>query len=200
MSNAILELLRSDGSIVINKSLAHAIGLHEAILFSDLISKMFYFKERDQLQNGFFFNTAENIEKDTTLSAKQQRLAISNLERIGLITTTIKGVPAKKYFKINQNNDCLSKLMLEGKQNQQFGKKVIASMAETSQQVEQKGKRNNTNNDFKNNNKDYIILNQNDGIFISFFLSVYAERFDTPHPTLTVENYNRVLSVIEAIQ
>ena len=35
--DTILNLLRSDGSIIINKTLAQKIGLHEAIIYSDLI-------------------------------------------------------------------------------------------------------------------------------------------------------------------
>ena len=39
MNVGMLELLRSDGSIIINKNLSHAIGVEETILFSELISK-----------------------------------------------------------------------------------------------------------------------------------------------------------------
>ena len=196
-----LDFLRADGSIVVNKKLCHAIGLHEAILYSELVSKHFYFAEKGQLDTeGFFFNVADNLLADTSLSYKQQKLALDNLSKLNLIMIKIKGVPARKYFKINQDLSLLGKLMVEGRQNQQFGKKVKTRSAETYKQDVQKQLSNNTNLIIQNNNnKDYIILTQNDGRFISFYLSVYSEYFKDKHPTITNENYYKLQSIIEEI-
>ena len=40
-------------------------------------------------------------EKDTTLSPYQQRACIAKLKGLGLITVKRKGIPAKRYFKVN---------------------------------------------------------------------------------------------------
>lgn len=81
----LINLLRSDGSIIINKRLAHNIGLNEAIMYSELLSKYKYFAEKHELQDdGYFFNTVDNMHKDTALSDYQQRKAICNLEKLGL--------------------------------------------------------------------------------------------------------------------
>ena len=83
-----LDFIRADGSIIINKKLARSIGVDCAILYSEIISKYKYFKERNELtSDGYFFNTVENMEDDACLSAYQQREAIRKLEKYGLIKT-----------------------------------------------------------------------------------------------------------------
>jgi len=42
MKDIIIDLLRSDGSIVVNKRLAKAIGLMEAVVYSELVSMYKY--------------------------------------------------------------------------------------------------------------------------------------------------------------
>lgn len=108
-------LLSSSAFIVLNKHLAKSIGLKEAILLADLISKEEYFIANG-MSDGWFFNTEANIEDDTTLSAYQQRKAVKTLKKIGILETKRKGVPAKQFFKINEqlvikflNNLSLSK-------------------------------------------------------------------------------------------
>ena len=59
--------------------LMKALGLHEAILLGELCSEFVYWNKENKLQNGFFYSTRENIEKETTLSPHQQRQAITNL-------------------------------------------------------------------------------------------------------------------------
>ena len=66
-ASMIYELLRSDGSIVVNKALIHAIGLNEAILYSELLSKYYYFDARGQLVNGWFYNTVNDLSISTGL-------------------------------------------------------------------------------------------------------------------------------------
>ena len=44
----------------------------------------------------------ENIEEDTTLNSYHQRKCIKTLKKEGLIEVKRKGIPAKQYFKINE--------------------------------------------------------------------------------------------------
>ena len=108
-------LLSSSAFLVLNKELARQIGLKEAVLLADLISKEEYFIANG-MTDGWFFNTEANIEKDTTLTPYQQRKCIKSLKKNGIIETKRKGVPAKQYFKVNEelvvkflNNLSLSK-------------------------------------------------------------------------------------------
>jgi len=96
-------LLSSTAFLVVNKELAKQIGLHEVVLLADLISKEQYFIENNQLNEGYFFNTAKNIQADTTLTSHQQRKAIKNLKSLGIIETKLIGIPAKQHFKIIEN-------------------------------------------------------------------------------------------------
>jgi hypothetical protein len=92
-------LLSSTAFIVLNKELAKQVGINAAILLADLISKEEYFIANG-MTDGWFFNTANNIERDTTLSAYQQKGAINILKENLLIETKLKGIPATQYFKI----------------------------------------------------------------------------------------------------
>jgi len=96
-------LLSSTAFLVVNKELAKKIGLHEVVLLADLISKEQYFIDNKQLNEGWFFNTAKNIQDDTTLTSHQQRKAIKNLKSLGIIETQLIGIPAKQHFKIIEN-------------------------------------------------------------------------------------------------
>jgi len=94
-------LLSSTAFLVVNKELARNIGLKETVLLADLISKEEYFIEKG-MSDGWFFNTEANIQKDTTLTPYQQRKALKTLKKYEIIETKRKGVPAKQYFKINE--------------------------------------------------------------------------------------------------
>ena len=94
-------LLSSSAFIVLNKELARQVGLKEAILLADLISKEEYFTANG-MTDGWFFNTEANIEKDTTLTPYQQRKCLKTLKTNLVLETKRKGIPAKQYFKINE--------------------------------------------------------------------------------------------------
>ena len=94
-------LLSSTAFLVVNKNLAKNIGLKETILLADLISKEEYFINNG-MTDGWFFNTEANIQRDTTLTPYQQRNALKTLKKNEIIETKRKGIPAKQYFKINE--------------------------------------------------------------------------------------------------
>jgi hypothetical protein len=111
---SVLDLLRSDGSIVVNKFLAKLIGLNEAIILSELVSWHKFYEDRNELDSaGMFFCTSEKMQDNTTLSKHLQSKAITNLVDGGLIETKQKGLPAKRYFKINEQ--ALSELINDKK-------------------------------------------------------------------------------------
>ena len=95
-------LLSSTAFLIVNKELAKQVGLKAAVLLADLISKEEYFISKG-ITDGWFFNTAKNIEDDTSLTSHQQRKAIKNLKDLGIIETKVVGIPAKQHFKIIEN-------------------------------------------------------------------------------------------------
>jgi hypothetical protein len=119
-------LLSSTAFIVLNKELAKQVGINAAILLADLISKEEYFIANG-MTDGWFFNTANNIEQDTTLSAYQQKGAINILKENLLIETKLKGIPATQYFKVNEEQVIkkLNNLMLRNFKTINKNKEII---------------------------------------------------------------------------
>jgi hypothetical protein len=91
----IKQLFSQNAHWQINKDFARVYGLEAAILISDLVDKWIYFE-----CNEWFFNTSENIERDTTLSYHKQKEALKILVSNGFIETSLQGIPAKLHFKI----------------------------------------------------------------------------------------------------
>jgi len=111
----VYDLLRSDGSIVINKNLCHAIGINESIIYAELLSRYNYFNTREQLdENGFFFNTVNDLKEATCVGEKSQKKCINNLIKLKLIEYKLKNVPPKRYFKIVDDTSILLDLVKIG--------------------------------------------------------------------------------------
>jgi len=97
----IIDLLRSDGSVTINKRLLRHLGIFSALAYAEILSKFAYHEERKELtDDGYFYYTVEDMENNTTLSIHQQRQALNKLKDLGLIDVTRRDVPAKRYIKV----------------------------------------------------------------------------------------------------
>ena len=99
---SILSLIASRNFISVNKDLMRLLGIEEAILLGELASEYDYWLSQGKLDNGWFFPTVENIEKNTTLTKYKQKKALENLQSQGFISIKRKGLPAKRYIKINE--------------------------------------------------------------------------------------------------
>lgn len=110
----IIELLANDNYIIANKTIAKLFGLDEAILLGELASEYRYWTKREELKDGYFYSTVENVKDNTTLSDKRQRSALTALKAAGIVEVKLMGLPAKRYIKIHPeqllplmlNNDC----------------------------------------------------------------------------------------------
>ena len=158
MKNNILKLIASNAYIITSKELARVFGLNAAVLLGELASKHNYWEAHNKLtEDGFFFATAEDLEHETTLSAHQQRAAISKLEKLGIVETKLKGVPPVKYFKLN-----VEKLNIYI-----LGSKPSCEESDTKCQeiqhlnVKESATNNNTINNKKEINKDITINREN---------------------------------------
>ena len=123
-------ILSSTSFLVVNKYLASKIGIDASVLLADLISKEGYFIDTNGLIDGYFFNTSENIIKDTTLSKYKQREAVKILQDQKFIKTKLSGMPSKLHFKIDHD-----KIL----------KFLTTSSKKTKQQAVKKAKPNNNN-------------------------------------------------------
>lgn len=101
---SVLKFLAADGFLTVNKHLAKIVGLDAAVLMAELASTYNYYESTDQLtDDGMFFETVERIEENTTLTKYQQAKAIKTLVDAGVLETSKMGIPAKRYFKIDED-------------------------------------------------------------------------------------------------
>lgn len=178
--NVFMDILRSDGSLVINKNLINSIGLEASILLGELLSKKNYYEMRGDIEDGWFYETSKMIELNTGLSYYQQVKAEKILAKEGFLKTGVRGIPAKKYYYIIEDEDNLRRVLSEGKANreeaieQMNGLKTISQKFEIKEPKFYEGKdlnfkemelknsnviNNRNNNNRKNNNREIIIDN-----------------------------------------
>ena len=214
--NPIYDLLRADGSIVVNKNLIFSIGLNESIIYAELVSRFNYFADRGSLEDdGYFYNTISDLQSGTGLGEKPQRTAINNLKKLGLINMKPRGIPPKRYFAIIDDEEALKNLLLQGKRKQ--AETLATSQLrhsggiKGSQVAETKtlyGRANNT----KSNNTKPIIQNNNNGTksddirtqqlepytegtisVVNYYYSTYRRYFGEDHPNLKKKQIQTVM-------
>lgn len=147
----LVSLIASNNYIVVNKQLARAFGLEEALILGELASEMEYWQQRGELKDGYFYSTIENVKDSTTLSDKRQRSALNTLKDAGIIDVKLAGLPAKRYIRINEK--LLATILLNNSSSNDE-----TSSAETEELETPKQQGNNNNNNNKNNNKEDIYI------------------------------------------
>lgn len=65
--------------IMANRNVIELFGINTAIMLGELYGRYNYFKNKNQLKNGFFFATKDSIENNTKLTPYKQRKASSIL-------------------------------------------------------------------------------------------------------------------------
>lgn len=147
----IIDLLANDNYIIANKTIARLYGLEEAIMLGELASEYKYWQRRDELKDGYFYSTIENVKDNTTLSDKRQRAALVNLKGAGLVDVKLMGIPAKRYIRINSEQ--LLRILTNNMR--QDGKASFANSEELDAPKRQTNNNNSNNN--KNSNKNIYI-------------------------------------------
>lgn len=97
----ILSLLASGNYIVINRDSLKKYGINVALMLCELASEYNYFEQSGKLEDGMFYSTIDNINERTGLSKYQQSEALKVLDKIGIVKSVVKGIPAKRFFKID---------------------------------------------------------------------------------------------------
>jgi uncharacterized phage protein (TIGR02220 family) len=168
----VLKMIGSTSFLMANKEIIRLTDIETAILYSDLAGAQDYWSERSEMADGYFFRTQNEIEQNTTLSAKVQLRCLRLLEDKGLIKTKVKGLPAKKYFCIDsecmyrlsqvlqKGETCIAEMdnQVKQKSTNKSGENVETSLAILDNQDSTKGR---TINNRVNNNKEIIIENNN---------------------------------------
>ena len=150
----ILQLIANRNYITLNKDLIKLVGLEEAILLGELASEYDYWEKQDALEDGYFYTTVENVQNNTTLSDYQQRKILKKLQEMDLVDVKVRGIPAKRYIKINEEQ------VIE-----LFDSQLLKNLISSSQKIKEldvkklKGNNNiNNKNNNKNKNKNNIVM------------------------------------------
>ena len=98
------KILASDGYVCLNKSIIKTFGIATALIIGELCSEYNYWESRNELEDGFFFSTFENIEKETTIKPSMQKEVFNLLKQYGVIETKRKNMPARRYVRIDEDN------------------------------------------------------------------------------------------------
>ncbi|MGN0586590.1 MAG: hypothetical protein ACI4JF_04825, partial [Oscillospiraceae bacterium] len=115
----LLEVLNPTNTVSRNRLLSFAIGNVEAEIYNCLIAKHVYYNNQGKLhEGGWFYSTVMDLHLSSGYAEDAQKTAIRHLIKHGLIESELKGLPAKRYFRIIPDVDKLTSLIDSGEQIQ----------------------------------------------------------------------------------
>lgn len=116
----LLEVLNPTNTVSRNRLLSFAIGNAEAEIYNCLIAKHVYYNNHGKLtEGGWFYSTVKDLHLSSGYAEDAQKTAIRHLIKHGLIESELKGLPAKRYFRIIPDVDKLNSLMKLGEEIQE---------------------------------------------------------------------------------
>ena len=148
------QLLMSSNYYVLNKQIIKALGIERTFLLTALI------EASDGLadESGWFYKTAPSLEEETGLSKHKQSNIIDELIRLEILEQENKGMPMKRFFRINFKK--IEELV--------FKSKELKNLKPSSEEIEKQGVKNFNCKGSKDltacsekieHNKEYIINN-----------------------------------------
>ena len=129
----VFDVINPTNTVSISRHLVAVLGHNAALIYSALLSKSGYYSAHKMLDDGWFYSTIEDLNESTLLSGRQQSTAIKKLVDAGLIRCERKGLPAKRYFYIENDIELLEKIIAEG---EEILKKIKATAYTPSREVE----------------------------------------------------------------
>ena len=91
------QLLTSSNYWTLNKTIVKIFGIETAFLLTNLAEAETMMSDKD----GWFYQTSETLEEFTSLSRYKQDKAIDELVEAGVLQKDVRGIPAKRYFKLD---------------------------------------------------------------------------------------------------
>lgn len=160
----ITSLLATNNYLVVNRDLVHILGLECAFFLSEIAAEAVYWEKAGKMKDGWFYSTQENVEKNTTINSYKQRKCIKELSALGILEMEVRGMPATRYFRINEghlsclisnNQLCKNEQQVVENLNNQLSKDYTTSCSEFKQPVVEILNTNNTkDNNTKSNSTD----------------------------------------------
>lgn len=115
----LLEVLNPTNTVSRNRLLSFAIGNVEAEIYNCLIAKHVYYNNQGKLhEGGWFYSTVMDLHLSSGYAEDAQKTAIRHLIKHGLIESELKGLPAKRYFRIIPDAEKLTLLIESGQEVQ----------------------------------------------------------------------------------
>lgn len=115
----LLEVLNPTNTVSRNRLLSFAIGNMEAEIYNCLIAKHVYYNNQGKLhEGGWFYSTVMDLHLSSGYAEDAQKTAIRHLIKHGLIESELKGLPAKRYFRIIPDVEKLTSLIESGQEVQ----------------------------------------------------------------------------------
>lgn len=99
---------------VLNKTLVAILGLDTAFFLSNLAEAESLFQSKD----GWFFQTKDTMESVSGLSRHKQDTCIKQLKELDFIKLELRGMPSKRWFRLNKLNILNSMSKYESKYQQ----------------------------------------------------------------------------------
>lgn len=106
MGSTTTHLLSQSAFWRVSKAFVEMMGLIKGFVLTDLIDKSEYYKDRNQLQEGFFYYRREDMLKIYPIGETTLRNLLKELHEEGLIEMKLeqKGIDRKTFYKINEQN------------------------------------------------------------------------------------------------
>ena len=123
-THTIFDLLRHDAWLQESIALRWALGNDEAAIYAYLLYKNEYWKERGELDDGYFYLTVGDLYVAVHVNKRAQRSAVQKLVDVGLIDVQVGGMPPVRHFKINFDQNLIAELLQKGKELAEIAQKA----------------------------------------------------------------------------
>ena len=131
------DIIKDGNSIPTNRFIVHAVGYKKAYILNALISKSIYYTDNGMSEDGWFFCTVDDLYKSTGMKYDSQTTAIKKLQAIGAIEYAVRGLPAKRYFRVVA--DKIHELINKGKDIlRSLGEKIADTVNEVKEIITDK--------------------------------------------------------------
>lgn len=88
----------SGWSISVPVKLIHALGAKSPIL----VAQLFYWKGKEQAEDGWIYKTKEELERETGLSRHEQNTCVEDLKKKGVLETKYDRLEHRLYYRIGK--------------------------------------------------------------------------------------------------
>ena len=178
----IKQLLMSSNYWTLNKDVVRMFGIETAFMLSNLAEAESMLSD----ENGWFYQTHDTVENMTGLSRHKQDVAIEKLEKEGILHKQVRGIPAKRYFKLDYKS-LANKFVKNSQTSMQKNDKLDCEKLTTNKESNIK------NVNKESNNKDTMSsFNEHDHIPYSEIIEYLNKKTKSQYRSTTKKTKNLI--------